>query len=359
MKDIFIIVPTLNPNTEIFDKFLNELQKEFPNILVYDDGCRDEYDSFFTKLEKDNIIVLHHYINLGKGRAMKDAFNYLLENYPNLKGVVTADSDGQHSVKDIKKVAEEVLNHPDSLIMGCRNFNKDNVPARNRFGNKTTRGVMKAFIGVSVTDTQTGLRGLSKEVMIKFMTTPGDRFEYETNQLIDTISKNVPIKEVEIETIYVNGNTESHFNPLKDSFAIYKLFFKYILSALSSFIIDILLYALFIKVLPWQNVNIVNLSLSIILATLFSRVLSSIYNFIINAKVVFKNKNKSSLIKYFILVVVQMFISAFTVDIIAHIFSIKSSKTVPIKLAVDAIIFLINFIIQREFIFVGEKKNEK
>ena len=359
MKDIFIIVPTLNRNVEIFSKFLKELQKEFKNILVYDDGCRDEYDSFFKDLEKDNIIVLHHYINLGKGRAMKDAFNYLLEEYPNLKGVVTADSDGQHSVKDIKKVAEEVLKNPDSLIMGCRNFNKENVPARNRFGNKTTRGVMKAFIGVSVTDTQTGLRGLPKEVMMKFMTTSGDRFEYETNQLIDTISKNVPIKEVEIETIYVNGNTESHFNPLKDSFAIYKLFFKYILSSVSSFVIDILLYALFIKILPWQSVNVFNLSLSIILATLFSRVLSSIYNFTINAKMVFKNKNRSSLIKYFILVVIQMIVSALSVDLIAHAFSIADNKTVPIKLLVDAIIFIINFIIQREFIFVGEKKNEK
>lgn len=359
MKDIFIVVPTLNPNIEIFSKFLNELQKEFDNILVYDDGCRDEYDDFFKKLEKDKIIVLHHYINLGKGRAMKDAFNYLLESYPNLKGVVTADSDGQHSVKDIKRVAKEVLDHPDSLIMGCRNFNKENVPARNRFGNKTTRGVMKAFIGVSVSDTQTGLRGLPKEVMIKFMTTSGDRFEYETNQLIDTISKEIPIREIEIETIYVNGNTESHFNPLKDSLAIYKLFFKYILSSVSSFIIDILLYALFIKILPWQEVTIFSLSLSIILATLFSRIISSIYNFTINAKVVFKNKNRSSLIKYFILVVVQMIVSALSVDLLAYAFGISDSKTVPIKLLVDAIIFLVNFIIQREFIFVGEKKNEK
>ncbi len=359
MDDIFIIIPTLNPNVEILTPFLKNLKKEFKNILVYDDGCRDEYDDYFKKIAKDDITVLHHYINLGKGRAMKDAFNYLLENYPNLKGVVTADSDGQHSVKDIKKVAEEVLQYPDSLIMGCRNFAKKGVPARNRFGNKTTRGVMKAFIGVSVSDTQTGLRGLPKEVMLKFMTTAGDRFEYETNQLIDTTSKEVPIREIEIETIYVNGNTESHFNPLKDSLAIYKLFFKYILSSVSSFVIDILLYALFIKILPWHNIEIASLSLSIILATLFARVLSSIYNFTINARMVFKNKNKSSLIKYFILVIIQMFVSAIGVDLLAHAFGIADSKTVPIKFIVDAIIFLINFVIQREFIFVGEKKHEK
>lgn len=359
MDNVFIIVPTLNPNKEIFGKFLSELTKEFKNILVYDDGCRDEYDDFFKGLEKQNILVLHHYINLGKGRAMKDAFNYLLEKYPNLKGVVTADSDGQHRVKDIKKVAEEVLKYPDSLIMGCRNFNDKNVPSRNKFGNKTTRAVMKAFIGVSVTDTQTGLRGLPKEVMVKFMTTSGDHFEYETNQLIDTISKEVPIKEVAIETIYVSGNSESHFNPLKDSFAIYKLFFKYILSSVSSFIIDILLYALFIKIIPGGDITFGSFSLTIILATILSRVLSSIYNFTINAKMVFKNKNKSSKIKYFILVVVQMFVSALSVDLLAHFFGIADSNTVPLKLAVDAIIFLINFVIQREFIFIGETNENK
>ena len=53
---------------------------------------------------------------------MKDAFNYLLLKYPKLKGVVTADSDGQHSIKDIEKVSNEILKHPDSLILGCRDL---------------------------------------------------------------------------------------------------------------------------------------------------------------------------------------------------------------------------------------------
>jgi dolichol-phosphate mannosyltransferase len=150
MKDIFIIVPTLNPNIELLDDFLAKLKKEFKNILVYDDGGRDEYKDSFKKLEKQKIIVLHHYINLGKGRAMKDAFNYLLNEYPNLKGVVTADSDGQHSVEDIVSCANKVIERPDALILGCRDFDQANVPKRNRFGNKTTRSVLKLFVGISV-----------------------------------------------------------------------------------------------------------------------------------------------------------------------------------------------------------------
>lgn len=344
MKDIFIIIPTLNPNIELFEPFLNDLKKEFANILIVNDGCRSEYDPFFAKMRQKGMIVFDHYVNLGKGRALKDAFNYLLNEYPNLKGIVTADSDGQHQVKDVLACAKEVLNHPDSLILGCRDFNKNNVPARNRFGNKTTRGVFKAFLGLNVTDTQTGLRGLSKEVMIKFMETKGERFEYETNQLIETISKDIPIKEIPISTIYVNGNTESHFNPFLDSLRIYKLFLSYIIGSVSSFVLDILLFSCF--------THLIHFKYTYFIATVLARILSGIYNYLINAKIVFKKQNRSSFIKYTILCLVQMLVSAFSVQLLTKVWLIKP---VIIKIIIDVIIFIVNFIIQRELVFVNEK----
>lgn len=344
MEDIFVVVPTLNPNIEIFKKFLDNLLESTKNVLVYDDGCNKEYDSFFKDLEKKKITVLHHYVNLGKGRAMKDAFNYLLLKYPKLKGVVTADSDGQHSIKDIEKVAEEIKKHPDSLILGCRDFDSENVPVRNKFGNKITRGVFKTFVGLSITDTQTGLRGYPTKVMSSLMTIKGDRFEYETNMLIETMNKKIPIIEVPIETIYLeNSNSESHFNPVKDSFEIYKLFFKFILAGLSSFILDYLLFYIFSLIIGGVN--------SILYATICARVLSSVYNFLVNSNVVFKNRNSSSLIKYACLCVLQMFVSGLAVEYIVKLTHISS---MVIKLIVDVILFIVNFVIQRTFIFVGE-----
>ena len=70
---------------------------------------------------------------------------------------------------------------------------------------------------------------------------------------------------------------------------------------------------------------------------------------------VFQNKNKSSFIKYVILCVIQMFVSGYAAQILAKLFT--NINVVIIKLIVDMIIFVINFVIQREFIFVG--KNEK
>ena len=53
--------------------------------------------------------------------------------------------------------------------------------------------------------------------------------------LIFCFQKEIPIKEVVIETIYFNDNSETHFNPIIDSIKIYKVtlspFLKYIASA--------------------------------------------------------------------------------------------------------------------------------
>ena len=348
MDNIFVVVPTLNPNIEIFSEFLDKLLKKTANILVVNDGCRKEYDSFFDELKKKKITVISHYVNMGKGRAMKDAFNYLLLKYPSLEGVVTADSDGQHSVKDILNICSLIKKHPDSLVLGCRNFDSENVPKRNKFGNKITRSVFKTFVGLSITDTQTGLRGYPKKVMSKFLTVKGDRFEYETNMLIECVNSNINIVETPIETIYLeNSNSESHFNPVKDSFEIYKLFVKFIFAGLSSFLIDIILFWIFSKIIHGKD--------AILFSTICARVLSSLYNFTVNAKMVFKNKNSLSFIKYVILCLIQMFVSGFAVEYLAKIIKIN---VIILKLIVDVILFVVNFVIQRTFIFVGEK-NEK
>ncbi len=343
MNNIFVVIPTLDPDEEIMEKFIQELKKKFKHILVINDGSKDIHDAFFKKLEKEGIEVFLHYKNLGKGRALKNAFNYLLNNYNNIEGVVTADCDGQHSVKDIEKIAHEVIKNKDKLILGVRNFHKENVPPKSKFGNVITRNIFKIFIGLNISDTQTGLRGLSKELLYKFMDLQGERYEYETNMLIATKDENIPIKEVEIATIYLNSNTNSHFNPLLDSIMIYRLFMKYFLAAFSSFLLDIVLFGSFLGLL--------NIHSKILAATILARIVSSIYNYIINANLVFKNMNILTLIKYYILVIIQMFISG---CFVTYFFNLFHVNVILIKVFVDFILWIINLIILREFIFKGK-----
>lgn len=344
MKNIFIVVPTLDPEEDIMNSFLEELKKEFSNILVINDGSKQEHDKFFEELEKKGIEVIKHYKNFGKGRALKNAFNYLLNRYSKIEGVITCDCDGQHSVNDIKKCVEELLKNKDKLILGVRNFDKDNVPPKSKYGNKITRNIFKIFIGLDVSDTQTGLRGIGKDLMVKFLDLSGERYEYETNMLIECKEESISLDEVEIETIYLNSNANSHFNPLRDSIMIYKLFMRYFIVAFSSFLLDIILFS--------SVLGLLHINSKILAATILARIVSSIYNYIVNSNLIFKDMSVRSLVKYYILVVIQMFISG---CFVTYLYSLLGINVIFIKLIVDFLIWIINLFIQREFIFNNEK----
>ncbi len=354
--NIYIIIPSLDPDEKLIH-LLDELYNVgFSQIILVDDGTQNSSKNIFDEalLNYPEIIILKNHKNLGKGRALKYAFNYVLNNSNiTLKGAITADSDGQHSVYDIQNCANLLLQEsPEAnvLILGCRDFNSNNVPFRSKFGNKITRIVLKALCGVSVTDTQTGLRGFTSKAMEAFLDTNGERFEYETNMLIETQAKEVEIKEIPIQTIYIedNGivNKTSHFNPLKDSIRIYSLFIKFIASSLSSCVLDIILFAIFCNFFS----NIVPTHSVVIISTYMARILSSLYNYSLNRCKVFRSNTSlaSSAVKYIILCIIQASVSALLVSFtVSHIMPNK----VISKIIVDTLLFFVSFGVQREYVF--------
>lgn len=245
-KQIPVIIPSLEPDEKL-PRLLEQLHEAgIQNIVLVDDGSGPAYAHFFEEAQKRwGCPVLRHAVNLGKGRALKTAFNYCLNTWPDAPGCVTADSDGQHTPACILKVMKALTDRPDALILGCRNFDEKDVPLRSSFGNKCTRFVFKALVGLAITDTQTGLRAIPTAFMKKLMHTGGERFEFESNMLIDTKDAGVPIVEVPIETVYIEENKTSHFNPLKDSARIYAVFGKFLFSSLSSSVVDLALFSLF------------------------------------------------------------------------------------------------------------------
>ncbi len=353
INKLVIIIPSLNPDEKLLNLIEDLDKNSIKNIVIVNDGSEKDTLFIFDKIkEKYNIPVLNHSINLGKGRSLKTAFNYILDNFKDSIGVITVDSDGQHRIKDIMAVASKMLKSQktDKLILGARDFKNSNVPARSKFGNITTRNIFKILCGISVTDTQTGLRGIYKEYMIELMNVQGERFEFEMNMLIETKTKHIKIEEVPIETVYIEENKTSHFNPLVDSIKIYSLFMKFIIASGLSFVIDIWIFSVVVGLLKINAPTYY-----IILATIIARVISSIFNFIVNRKMVFKSEEKgnSELIKYYTLCIIQMLTSALLVDILFGLIHINETI---VKIMVDAILFVISFQIQREFIFNKRRK---
>lgn len=210
-----IIIPALNPNDELIKLVNDLLTNGFNDIIVINDGSKKIYNNIFLSLPKC-IKIINHNMNKGKGAALKSAIKVLNNT---TDAFITVDADGQHKINDILKIKESLKNN--DIVLGVRNFKSKNVPLRNRFGNKISSLVFKLKTGITLNDTQTGLRGINIKYKDFCLEIKGNRYEYEMNFLYNIAKKNINIKKVNIETIYDN-NKNSHFNIIRDSFLIHK-----------------------------------------------------------------------------------------------------------------------------------------
>lgn len=222
MKKCAIIIPALNPTEALID-YVNELlTKGARQVVVVNDGSIDDCSKIFSKIALlSRCTVLTHEKNKGKGRALKTAFRYILENCHDLHGVITADADGQHAISDVCKIANALEKEEDALLLGVRDFSDTNVPFRSTFGNRSMNFLFRHLFQADFQDTQTGLRGITMELLKKVVNVKGERFEYEINMLIYAQVQKVKIIQIPIQTLYFDRNSGSHFKVIKDSLKIF------------------------------------------------------------------------------------------------------------------------------------------
>ncbi len=341
---VAVIIPAYEPDGRLPQMVSNLISQGLGPVIVVNDGSGTEFDHLYTQSEQAGATVLRHMVNLGKGRGLKTAFNECLRRWPHLVGAVTADSDGQHSIADIIKLEDTLRQNPKALVMGCRDFASSSVPQHNRWGNRITSVTMDALSGVKVKDTQTGLRAIPREYMKQLMNVPGERFEFETNMLLETRNSDIPIICVDIDTLYPDGTSRSHFRVLHDSARIYALFAKYLAASISSLLLDLLLFSLFVFILKPRDVPNY-----IILSTVLARIISSLYNFYMNGRVVFRKALRpNTFVKYYALAAVQMLASALLVN---GLYSVLGWPEVSVKILVDMLLFFVSFQIQQRHIF--------
>ncbi len=228
-KDVVLLIPALNPDG-LLVKLIEELAPVWNRpVVIVDDGSGEKArEEIFPVIREMGCDIVTNNVNMGKGRALKNGFNYILNTYPEALGTVTADADGQHTIEDIIACAEALVTSPEPrpLVLGCRDFNDSNVPRKSMLGNKITRNFMRVMNGVKVTDTQTGLRAIPAEFMKYLINVPGERFDFETNMLIAAKESSTPISEITIQTVYIENNRATHFNPFKDSLKVYAVLLK-------------------------------------------------------------------------------------------------------------------------------------
>lgn len=335
-----IVIPAYNPDDKLIT-LLEALAPSFPLILVVDDGSTSG-QTVFDRLPA-GISLIRHAVNCGKGRALKTGINALLTAHPTLPAIITADADGQHTPADIAKIAAALADNPTTLILGTRAFTGP-VPFRSRFGNGMTTFLFSIFTGLYVRDTQTGLRGIPASFLRTCLLLPGERYEYEMNMLASAASMQPKPLQIPIETIYIEENRSSHFNPIKDSFRICRVLFHFLLASFLAFIVDTIIFMI-----------IAGCGGGLALCTGGARLISGTFNFFYNKKLIFRPGAGS--IPYFFtaywLLVIILGIAAW-----GGIKFLNAYTDFPLladKIIVESILFLVSFFAQKHIVFKPSK----
>ena len=335
------LVPAYEPGP-MLPELVEKLSLAGFQVLVVDDGSGAAFAEVF---EKTRVFaeVLTHEVNKGKGSALKTGLEHIRAAYPENAVIVTVDADGQHSVEDTLRVCAKALENTSSLVLGCRGFTAG-VPARSRFGNAVTRFVYRASTGVAVSDTQTGLRAFNAELIPFLLSVSGARYEYEMNVLLACPREGIPIVEVEIQTIYFDNNSGSHFSTVKDSFRIYKEIFKFAASSLAGFITDYALYSLL-------TVLTIGLgAISVTLSNVLARIVSASVNYFLNKKFVFKCEGRTvkTAAGYFALAAVILLLNTLLLNYLTHGADINKYLA---KVLTELALFVISWALQKFIIF--------
>ena len=358
-----IVLPSLDPDAKFKAVVDGLIANGFEKIVIVDDGSAQKNQKWFSDAETNHqCTILHHEVNKGKGRALKTAFGYILEHMPEVQGAITIDGDGQHLVEDILACGNLMLKNPEKVILGCRDFNLPNVPPRSVVGNKFTSKMFRLVFGIVLSDTQTGLRAIPARYFKHFCEISGERFEYETNMLLQMKRDGIEFIEQPIATVYDEMDYSSHYNAVKDSWKVGKVMlrfvangsaFRYLLSSLIAFAVDNGLYFLLLC------------GFGITYRLLFqiiSRIVSSFANFNMNKFYAFRTKKAygKELARYYTLCIPQTAVSCILVNGVDTLFGVNTPGIATVvKICIETILFFISYFIQKKWVFSREKKSSE
>lgn len=367
---MYAVIPAYKPDSKLYNVIEGLVDAGF-DFVVVDDGSGEEFRPLFDRIEADfgtAVKLLRHDVNRGKGRAMKTAFEYIFAHADESDGLVTVDADGQHLPADVKKVAAVWRESPESLVLGSRHFT-GKVPFKSKWGNGFTRIVFAVTTGVRVFDTQTGLRAFSVKRIPEMLEIKGERYEFEMAQLLDATREHIDIREVMIDTVYIEGNKSSHFRVLQDSFLINKMIFKFMLMSFVSFLLDyftVLASSEILASLP-AAVEIAKDEYLMpifdrmvdthLIALVLGRLVGSTVNFLLNRNLVFKTGDKLAPVRYFIVVALLVAANYGLITLI-----VGGDNGVPLwigQLISQAVLYPVSFMLQRIFVFPNKNKKKK
>lgn len=167
-KLIGVVIPAYNESA-VISKVLREIPrtlqirgKSYDVVtIVVNDGSSDDTAAQVSNHRRVHLI--NHIINQGAGAATRTGMAYAKRL--GCAYAITMDADGQHHINDVKKLITEITKNKADLIIGSRLINAQGMPWYRVLGNKLLNIITFILFGVSVTDSQSGLKAFNRKAL--------------------------------------------------------------------------------------------------------------------------------------------------------------------------------------------------
>lgn len=240
-----VLIPTYN-NAGTLLQVIDDVRRYANDIMVVNDGSTDNTADLLAT--QSDLRVIAYERNRGKGYALKRGLREAARI--GYAYAITIDSDGQHYANDIAVFVEAAERSANTLFVGARNLQAENMPSRNTFANKFSNFWFWAETGTHLADTQSGFRlyPLAEFTKMHFITS---RYEFEVEVLVRAAWKGLKVENVPIKVYYPPADKRvSHFRPLRDFTRI---------SILNTYLVLVALLVYypwrFVHALTWTNIK--------------------------------------------------------------------------------------------------------
>lgn len=206
-----VLIPTYN-NAGTLAAVLNDVLQYTTQVIVVNDGSTDDTEQIIKQFP--NVHAVNYKPNKGKGMALRTGFKEAVKR--GYDHAITLDSDGQHYAKDVVEFLTWLEAEPNSLLIGARNLDQENVPGKSSFGNKFSNFWFWVNTGIRLQDTQSGYRSypVHKLAGKRYFTT---KYEFEIEVIVRASWSGIAVRGVPVSVYYPKPEDRvSHFRPLKD-----------------------------------------------------------------------------------------------------------------------------------------------
>ena len=349
---ISVIIPLSAPD-EATAGYIEDLIKNKIEDIILVAESEKAHGGFLKRIAGLSKVTVICAKKPGRQAALKEAFMFLKENRKDTDGAICCTEDGRYPYEALDICIKVFEKDPECVIFGARDQEKENAQTGKSAGTKISSLVYRFATGIRLKDTQSRLRLVPGCYFEYFAQLAGKPKGYETRMLIGIMNKKIPYAEVSVPYICPDENIRKDPLCLKDKIVTYGIvlayFLKFAISSVSSYLIDMGIYALLLFFLESR----LSVSGQVLICTIVSRVISSLFNFTLNRKTVFKATDNlaASTVRYYIIAVIKLAASYALIYLFTDLLGITGFAQLIIKALVDLILFLFSFQFQKNWVF--------